>query len=216
MNICAWLGEFEEIGEKWISSVTGDNLLVVDVKLMSTSSVVTHQMVIRLRPLLMGSQGHGGAKVDDVEWIGLSTAIGLLRDRKVRSPHRVLSDRRRIQAIFLDCRERWEFEIESIAGAHSVSMREFVDYGLSRVHGDWVGEVSTSALLIVCVLPSCDLCIWLGQIIRTKSADPPVPIIIYSSVATPFSRCRALCRWLLRAGSGGSLNPSRLRRLRGG
>ena len=33
---------------------------------------------------------------------------------------------------------------------------------------------------------------------------------------TVFGRCRALSRWLLRAGDGGSIAPKRLRRLRGG
>ena len=28
-------------------------------------------------------------------------------------------------------------------------------------------------------------------------------IVVYSNVATPFSRCRAFCRWLLRAGAEG-------------
>lgn len=40
-------------------------------------------------------------------------------------------------------------------------------------------------------------------------------VIVYSSVATPFSRCRAFCRWLLRAGHA-TLPVARLRRLRGG
>ena len=34
------------------------------------------------------------------------------------------------KAIFLDCRERWEYDLERISGSHSVPMREFVDYGL--------------------------------------------------------------------------------------
>ncbi|CAK0886789.1 unnamed protein product, partial [Prorocentrum cordatum] len=46
-------------------------------------------------------------------------------------------------------------------------------------------------------------------------ANRKLPIVIYSEVATPFSRCRALCRWLLRAGHK-SLKADRLRRLRGG
>merc|ERR1712113_1238595 len=40
-------------------------------------------------------------------------------------------------------------------------------------------------------------------------------IIIYSEAATPFSRCRAFCRWLLRAGHT-TINVKRVRRLRGG
>ena len=41
------------------------------------------------------------------------------------------------------------------------------------------------------------------------------PIIVFSAVATPFSRCRALCRFILRAGHS-SLKAKRFRRLRGG
>ena len=40
-------------------------------------------------------------------------------------------------------------------------------------------------------------------------------IVVYSQVATPFSRCRAFCRWLLRAGHS-TLPAQRFRRLRGG
>ena len=40
-------------------------------------------------------------------------------------------------------------------------------------------------------------------------------IVVYSNVATPFSRCRAFCRWLLRAGHS-TLPAARFRRLRGG
>ena len=40
-------------------------------------------------------------------------------------------------------------------------------------------------------------------------------IVVYSQVATPFSRCRAFCRWLLRAGHQ-TLPAQRFRRLRGG
>ena len=40
-------------------------------------------------------------------------------------------------------------------------------------------------------------------------------IIIYSNVATPFSRCRAFARWMLRAGHA-TLPSARFRRLRGG
>ena len=39
------------------------------------------------------------------------------------------------------------------------------------------------------------------------------PIIVYSEVATPFSRCRAFCRWLLRAGHQ-TIKVERVRRLR--
>jgi hypothetical protein len=40
-------------------------------------------------------------------------------------------------------------------------------------------------------------------------------IVVYAQVATPFSRCRALCRLMLKAAHQ-SLHPLRLRRLRGG
>ena len=95
---------------------------------------------------------HTGGDVNDVGWIGPSTAIQMLAEQK---------------AVFLDCREEWEFAIEHIAGAHSVPMRAFVDYGLPKVYGPWVRRV-----------------------LETKAADPLVPIVIYSNVATPFSRCR--------------------------
>jgi rhodanese-related sulfurtransferase len=119
-----------------------------------------------------------GDRVDDVTWVGLAEALRLHEDKR---------------AIFLDCRERWEYSLEHVPGAHAVPMREFVDLGLMGVSGEWVSEI-----------------------LRTKNADPPVPIIIYSEVATPFSRCRALSRWLLRAGHSGSISAARLRRLRGG
>ena len=45
------------------------------------------------------------------------------------------------KAIFLDCRERWEYDLEHISGAHSVPMREFVDFGLQGVYGPWVQAV---------------------------------------------------------------------------
>ncbi|CAE7626260.1 TTL3, partial [Symbiodinium sp. CCMP2456] len=129
-------GEFEEIGEKWISDGTGGN-------------------------------------VNDVKWAGMAESLRLHAEDK---------------ALFIDCRERFEFEIEHIDGAFNIPMREFVDFGLAGVAGPWVKEV-------------------------LKRKDQPV--IIYSEVATPFSRCRAMCRWLLRAGSK-SLPAERLRRLRGG
>ncbi|OLP95566.1 putative ubiquitin-like-specific protease 2A [Symbiodinium microadriaticum] len=48
-----------------------------------------------------------------------------------------------------------------------------------------------------------------------KSKHRTKPIIVYSEVATPFSRCRAFCRWLLRAGHQ-TIKVERVRRLRGG
>jgi len=123
------------------------------------------------------SDGKGG-NVDEVAWIGPAVAMRMCEEGS---------------AIFLDCRERWEYDIEHIQGAHSVPMREFVDFGLQGVAGPWISAV-----------------------IQTKNQTPLVPIIIYSEVATPFSRCRALSRWLLRAGHSGTISAARLRRLRGG
>ena len=40
-------------------------------------------------------------------------------------------------------------------------------------------------------------------------------VVVYSEAATPFSRCRAMCRLLLQAGHN-TLHPLRCRRLRGG
>ncbi|CAE6955288.1 DnaJ-1 [Symbiodinium natans] len=120
-------GEFEEIGEKWISDGTGGN-------------------------------------VNDVRWAGMAESLRLHAEDK---------------AVFIDCRERFEYEIEHIDGAFNIPMREFVDFGLAGVAGPWVKEV-----------------------LRRKDQ----PVIIYSEVATPFSRCRAMK----------SLPAERLRRLRGG
>eukprot|EP00965_Chrysotila_dentata_P226107 6195204-Pleurochrysis_carterae.AAC.1 len=57
---------------------------------------------------------------------------------------------------------------------------------------------------------SCSLCTFRGFVRKRNSL-----IIVYSNVATPFSRCRAFCRWLLRAGHR-TLPAERFRRMRGG
>mmetsp|Transcript_133687 Transcript_133687/g.250137 ORF Transcript_133687/g.250137 Transcript_133687/m.250137 type:complete len:591 (-) Transcript_133687:157-1929(-) len=115
----------------------------------------------------------GGEKLNEVKWIGVIEAMRLHSEGK---------------CIFLDSRETFEFGLEHINGAYTVPLKDFVDYGLAGVAGEWV-----------------------GQVIKNKEAL----IIIYSEVATPFSRCRSLCRWMLAAGSK-SLKPERFRRLRGG
>lgn len=92
-------------------------------------------------------------------------------------------------AIFIDCRDFPEFIQEHIIGAWCTPLPNIIDYGLVNVF---------PAELI-------------AKILRNRK----LPIVIYSEVATPFSRCRALCRWLLRAGHV-TLKAERLRRLRGG
>lgn len=92
-------------------------------------------------------------------------------------------------AIFIDVRDRSDFADGHIADAWCTPLPEIIDFGL------------------VNVFPP-DL---ISKILRNRK----LPIIIYSEVATPFSRCRAFCRWLLRAGHV-TLKAERLRRLRGG
>ena len=64
--------------------------------------------------------------MNDVGWCGMSESIRLHQQNA---------------AIFIDCRERFEFELEHIDGAFNIPMREFVDFGLAGVAGDWVKEV---------------------------------------------------------------------------
>eukprot|EP00747_Dinoflagellata_sp_TGD_P184534 gnl/TRDRNA2_/TRDRNA2_40221_c0_seq1.p1 gnl/TRDRNA2_/TRDRNA2_40221_c0~~gnl/TRDRNA2_/TRDRNA2_40221_c0_seq1.p1 ORF type:complete len:512 (+),score=123.30 gnl/TRDRNA2_/TRDRNA2_40221_c0_seq1:80-1615(+) len=92
-------------------------------------------------------------------------------------------------AIFIDCRDRPEFICAHIQGAWCCPLPEFLDYGVAATMGD--------------------------ELVMKVLENRKIPLIIYSEVATPFSRCRALCRWLLRAGHR-SLKAERLRRLRGG
>jgi rhodanese-related sulfurtransferase len=93
-------------------------------------------------------------------------------------------------AIFIDCREREDYLLGGIPGAYHVPMSAVMRYGLIEVMGQ-------------------------GLIHAILSTERHALIIVYSQVATPFSRCRAMCRWLLRAGHQ-SLPALRFRRLRGG
>ena len=92
--------------------------------------------------------------------------------------------------IFIDCRERADYVHGGIPGAWHVPMSAVMRYGIVNVLGQ-------------------DL---IHQLLQTKRH---ALIVVYSGVATPFSRCRAFCRWLLRAGHQ-TLPAERFRRLRGG
>ena len=93
-------------------------------------------------------------------------------------------------AIFIDVREPSDVADGTIPGAWNVPMSAVMRHGLMRVLDP---ELIT-------------------EILRIRKHQL---IVVFSSVATPFSRCRAFCRWMLRAGST-SLKPARFRRLRGG
>lgn len=95
-------------------------------------------------------------------------------------------------AIFIDARDHTDYIAAHIAGAYSTPLPDIIDYGLVNIFQE------AGADLIPNLLKH-----------RKK------PIIVYSEVATPFSRCRAFCRWLLRAGHV-SIKVERVRRLRGG
>lgn len=94
------------------------------------------------------------------------------------------------RAIFIDCRERHDHGGGTIPGAHHVPMSAVMRYGIVNVLGNEL----------------------IHLILSTKRH---ALIIIYSNVATPFSRCRAFARWMLRAGHS-TLPAARFRRLRGG
>mmetsp|Transcript_48789 Transcript_48789/g.84868 ORF Transcript_48789/g.84868 Transcript_48789/m.84868 type:complete len:240 (-) Transcript_48789:115-834(-) len=94
--------------------------------------------------------------------------------------------------IFLDVRDRGEFISGHIADAYCCPLPEVIDYGLVNIF----------------MAADEDL---ISRILKNRNW----PIVIYSEVATPFSRCRAFCRWLLRAGHA-TIKAHRLRRLRGG
>ena len=94
------------------------------------------------------------------------------------------------RAIFIDCRERADYTQGGIPGAWHVPMSAVMRYGIVSV----LGQDLIHTLL---------------------SAKRNSLIVVYSQVATPFSRCRAFCRWLLRAGHQ-TLPALRFRRLRGG
>ena len=96
------------------------------------------------------------------------------------------------RAIFIDCREPGDFAQGSVPGAYNVPM----SLALSRRGGivDVMGKKLIETL---------------------KLTKPHALLVIYSNVATPFSRDRAFCRLLLSAAHQ-TLHPLRLRRLRGG
>lgn len=96
------------------------------------------------------------------------------------------------RAIFLDVRDREDFANAHIISAYCTPLPEIVKWGLVNVF-----KVADAELVSRIVL------------------NPEMPIIIYSEVATPFARCRAFCRWLLRVGHQ-TIKPERVRRLRGG
>jgi len=120
------------------------------------------------------SDGLGG-DVNEVRWMGIQKAIALHKAKRV---------------IFIDCRERADYERGAIPGAWHLPMSAVMEHGMVRV----LGEERIHALL---------------------DTERHGLIVIYSNVATPFSRCRAFCRWLLRAGHH-TLPVQRFRRLRGG
>ena len=92
--------------------------------------------------------------------------------------------------IFIDCRERNDYAGGGIPGAWHVPMSAVMRYGIVNVLGQEL----------------------IHTLLSTKRNSL---IVVYSQVATPFSRCRAFCRWLLRAGHA-TLPALRFRRLRGG
>jgi len=94
------------------------------------------------------------------------------------------------RAIFIDCREGADYHGGLIPGAYHVPMSMVQRYGITNTLGQE---------LIHVLLSTHRHCL----------------IIIYSNIATPFSRCRAFCRFLLRAGHV-TLPAGRFRRLRGG
>ena len=94
------------------------------------------------------------------------------------------------RAIFVDCREELDARTGSVPGAYHVPMSVALRRGVVEA----LGRPLIDALL---------------------TSRPHDLVIVYSQAATPFSRCRAFCRLLLRAGHQ-TLHPLRLRRLRGG
>lgn len=96
------------------------------------------------------------------------------------------------KAIFVDVRDYVDFVAGHIEGAYSTPLPDMIDYGVVNIF------------------------MQAGQdLIPKMLRRPKLPIIVYSEVATPFSRCRAWCRWLLRAGHK-TIQAGQVRRLRGG
>lgn len=94
------------------------------------------------------------------------------------------------RAIFIDCREAADVDLGVVPGAYHVPMGSALKRGVVEV----MGKALVDALL---------------------TTRKHALVVVYSSIATPFSRCRAFCRLLLSAGHQ-TLHPLRLRRLRGG
>jgi rhodanese-related sulfurtransferase len=131
-----------------------------------------------------------GQRYDDFGAMWISDGLGgNVEDVKWLGLETAKSLHREGGAIFIDCRDRPDFAVSHIEGAWCCPLPEWIEYGLAHA------------------MPP--------DLISKIFANRKLPIVIYSEVATPFSRCRALCRWLLRAGHK-SLKAERLRRLRGG
>mmetsp|Transcript_4270 Transcript_4270/g.14142 ORF Transcript_4270/g.14142 Transcript_4270/m.14142 type:complete len:269 (+) Transcript_4270:778-1584(+) len=94
------------------------------------------------------------------------------------------------RAIFIDCRSDHIFASGSIPGARNVSMERVGNWGIVDALGREL----------------------IHEMLSTRRHQL---IIVTSQVATPYSRCRAFCRYLLRAGHT-TLPAARFRRLRGG
>lgn len=94
------------------------------------------------------------------------------------------------RALFLDCREAADYHGGAIPGAFHVPMSAVQHYGIVNALGHEL----------------------IHEILSTRRHQL---LVVYSNVATPFSRCRAFCRWMLRAGHT-TLPAARFRRLRGG
>lgn len=104
---------------------------------------------------------------------------------------KALSLQRADRAVFLDTRERSEVAATGgIPGAFNVPMSEVMRHGIVPVLGPEL----------------------IGHLLNAKAHSL---LVAYSRVATPFSRCRAFCRFMLRAGHT-TLPALRFRRLRGG
>ena len=123
-----------------------------------------------------------GGDVNDLRWIGLARA---------RELHAADG------AIWIDVRDTTEVKGQgTIPGAWSVPMHGVFHDGivsaLARARCPHRPRTQTSDGLI-------------AEILKNRRHQP---IIIFSAVATPFSKCRAFCRLILRAGHR-RLSPQR-------
>jgi len=132
-----------------------------------------------------------GAEMDmyAASWVsdGLGDDVNDVRWMGIKKAQRLHEDGR---VIFIDCREQGDYAEGLIPGAWHVPMNAVQRFGIVNVLGNELIHV----------------------LLSTKRN---ALIVVYSNVATPFSRCRAFCRWLLRAGHT-TLPAARFRRLRGG